>query len=505
MIDRRSILLASAATALSSLWAPLKAQSPRIRHNVATSQGKAMLRIYADGVKAMKGLGGQNTRSWIFQWYVHATPVSKAQALSQVFGSTRGPAYDLANESWYTCQPHLGQATDYFLPWHRLYVLYLEEIVRNVTGRQEFTLPYWDYTTPASYALPDEFQTRFRTDPTFGTLFQSNRNRDNGVRYADVNAGQPLNKYFTGSSNFLVLPNLREPNYSVFCSQLNSNLHGAVHVFTGDTTNMGNVPTAANDPVFWMHHCNIDRIWSAWNAAGGKNPTSTNGKKWSDTKFVFVGGNGARVEVAISSVSDPSTLPYRYDNLPSPSGRAVARVAATASQGTMVLLRSKPPASAAPAGAPAAAPAGAAAAVALGAASQTVDLAPTAAQNRLQSIAPNLQAAGPSRLVLVLNGVRAQTDPNTVYKVYLDLPANAAPGAADQHYVGLLNFFGAIPTTEHAMHTGIDAEFDVTELVAQLKAQNQLANETSVTLVPVGAPADGSAPVVSGGIELQQR
>ncbi len=501
MIDRRSVLRASATAVLSSLWTPLKAQAVRTRYNVASTQGKAMLRIYADGVKAMKALSGQNTRSWIFQWYVHATPVSKAQAISQVFGSTRGPAYDLANESWYTCQPHLGQATDYFLPWHRLYVLYLEEIVRNVTGRQEFTLPYWDYTTPASYSLPVEFQTQFSTDPTFSTLFQPNRWKDNGVRYADVNAGQPLNKYFTGSSNFLVLPNLRQPNYSLFCSQLNSNLHGAVHTFTGDGTNMAQVPTAAGDPVFWMHHCNIDRIWAAWNAAGGKNPTETNGKKWTDTKFVFVGGNGARVEVAISSVSNPSTLPYRYDNLPAPTGRAVALAAALAAQKPMVLLRSKPPASPATA----AAPASAAAAVPLGAAPQTVDLAPTGAQNRLQAIAPNVQAGGPSRLVLVLNGVRAQTDPNTVYKVYLDLPSNASPGTADQHYVGLLNFFGAIPTTEHAMHTGIDAEFDVTELVTQLKAQNQLSNETSVTLVPVGAPADRSSPVISGGIELQQQ
>jgi tyrosinase len=27
---------------------------------------------------------------------------------------------------------------------------------------------------------------------------------------------------------------------------------------------MGRVPTAAFDPVFWAHHCNIDRIWAIW-------------------------------------------------------------------------------------------------------------------------------------------------------------------------------------------------------------------------------------------------
>ena len=37
---------------------------------------------------------------------------------------------------------------------------------------------------------------------------------------------------------------------------------------------MGSVPTAPADPVFWMHHAEIDRIWAAWQATHpGQNPT----------------------------------------------------------------------------------------------------------------------------------------------------------------------------------------------------------------------------------------
>ena len=27
---------------------------------------------------------------------------------------------------------------------------------------------------------------------------------------------------------------------------------------------MGSIPQAVNDPVFWMHHANVDRIWVLW-------------------------------------------------------------------------------------------------------------------------------------------------------------------------------------------------------------------------------------------------
>jgi tyrosinase len=203
MFTRRSLLLGSAAAAMFSLPKPSLSQ-PKVRYNAASQQGKAMLRIYADGVRTMKGLSGTDAKSWNFQWYIHATPQPKAQLINSVFGNSTSPGRDLANEAWYTCQPHLGQPEDYFLPWHRLYVLQFEEIIRVVTGHPEFTVPYWDYTSAASYAIPDEFQTKYQNDPVFSSLFVVNRNKDAGrLKSADVNAGEPLNKYFPGARNFL--------------------------------------------------------------------------------------------------------------------------------------------------------------------------------------------------------------------------------------------------------------------------------------------------------------
>jgi tyrosinase len=39
-------------------------------------------------------------------------------------------------------------------------------------------------------------------------------------------------------------------------------VHGAVHIWVGGT--MSDPSTAAADPIFWMHHANLDRLWWQW-------------------------------------------------------------------------------------------------------------------------------------------------------------------------------------------------------------------------------------------------
>jgi tyrosinase len=48
-----------------------------------------------------------------------------------------------------------------------------------------------------------------------------------------------------------------------FNQDLDNGLHGNVHVMVGGPKNMGFIPDAAQDPIFWMHHCNIDRLWAS--------------------------------------------------------------------------------------------------------------------------------------------------------------------------------------------------------------------------------------------------
>ena len=56
---------------------------------------------------------------------------------------------------------------------------------------------------------------------------------------------------------------------------------------------MGDVPSTASDPNFWLHHCNIDRLWEVWFAPGDglRNPADSNveeERRWlRDTSFTF--------------------------------------------------------------------------------------------------------------------------------------------------------------------------------------------------------------------------
>jgi hypothetical protein len=105
----------------------------------------------------------------------------------------------------------------------------------------------------------------------------------------------------------------------------------------------------------------------------------------------------------------------------------------------------------------------------------------------------------------VLKDVQAKLDPNTTYQVYLNLPENASREVEDQHYVGLVNFFGLAPAPGQETAKGKDFEFDITKLAQTLRADSKLGDDASVTLVPIGQPVDSSSPTVRGGIELMKR
>jgi len=47
------------------------------------------------------------------------------------------------------------------------------------------------------------------------------------------------------------------------------NIHDGIHGWVGG--DMGIVASAAFDPIFWSHHCMIDRIWYLWQLRNGVN------------------------------------------------------------------------------------------------------------------------------------------------------------------------------------------------------------------------------------------
>jgi tyrosinase len=462
------------------------AQAPPVvtRWDARSPQGIVNLKIYAGAVTKMRNtalFAEGNPRSWTFQWYTHQVrgDRTKANEITRIYGAPPSVWKSLALEMWDTCQSHLGQPENYFLPWHRMYVLYFESIIRKVSGQSSFTLPYWNYTVsgPNHGVIPPEF--RKPNDATYGSLYVSKRNP--GVNNGDaIDKNQP-----PGTLN---LNSLRQCRYGFtsnaslgFNESLDFGLHGNVHVLTGNSQNMGSVPWAAYDPIFWLHHSNIDRLWASWNA--GPNRKNLTDPAFLAKKFVFADADGIRTERAIGTVLNIATLGYKYDRLepipasppcPSPTAAAVA---------TRKLVATKVPAltlGPGPVRATLEAAPGPAASVPLG--------------TRIEKLDPN------HRLYLVVNDLKSDGVPGVIYHLYLELPAQAgavpvqAGAAATEYWVGSINFFAA--AHYHAGGQPKSFSFDITDIAKKLKAKGKLAVKAELTIAPAGTPAADAKPVV---------
>ena len=86
---------------------------------------------------------------------------------------------------------------------------------------------------------------------------------------------------------------------------------------------MAQVPTSARDPIFWLHHCNIDRMWNKWlNFADGRmNPADPG---WLNVPYSYADENGQTVTVKVSDIVGSAALGYVYDNVPNPAPPAMA-------------------------------------------------------------------------------------------------------------------------------------------------------------------------------------
>jgi tyrosinase len=491
-----------------------------LRPEATSPAGKANLVKYAEAVRRMRALPAGDPRSWTFQWYIHAVNApqseddandaqqrAKAAEIARIYGANQSPERALAGETWGTCQTHFGGDGDNFLPWHRMQTFFFERIIRAVLQDPSFVLPYWNYTS-GSKALPVEF--RQPNDQRFASLYIRNRSRNaNGGQAID--AGQPtartLNARFLANRTYS-----NRGEIAGFCQQLDREHHGGVHVLTGDERNMGDIPTAANDPVFWIHHANVDRLWASWNAAGRTNPTGD----WLTREWVFADENGRRVAVKVQDVLDLNRLGMRYDRLETVPGAAAGApaasvsaarsgplrtVAATAASSpiaigrgiTTVSLRSGATAAPAPAaaphahhGAPAATPApdaGRTATDVLTGGSQPAPApvapapapAPTPPPAATPAPAPGPLPAG-TEAHLVLRGLTARAQPGTLFHVYVNLPAGSTRANLPQdRYVGSFNYFDVVGhrghgRSGHAGHQDFTVSFDVTAIASLLSS-----------------------------------
>jgi tyrosinase len=243
----------------------------------------------------------------IFQ---NATDAVRALAL--------GPTGDGEGGIWNTCS-HFGGYPEHFVSWHRLYLASFERIVSKVLGDPTFALPYWNYTDPdhpQKRMIPSAF-TEAPQGQASNPLFIPDRSTNfqaDGLRVDDIRAKASLrnNRYL---DTVLSTGETRDG----FNSAIDAQPHGQVHMRVGTGgRGMQNIELAARDPIFWVHHANIDRLWESWrhpraNGLSDRDPTDP---KWLQRRFDFAAPDGTKFSwTAGQALSMRESLGYTYDRL----------------------------------------------------------------------------------------------------------------------------------------------------------------------------------------------
>lgn len=337
----RRQFVGSVTVGLAASVAPIgsvRAQSAAryTRYNVSCEKGQEMLKSYGIAVKNLMALKPDDPRNWFRNAFIHTL--------------------DCPHGNWW------------FFVWHRGYLGWFEQTLRDASGNPDFAIPYWDWTeTPR---IPDgmfddalnpsnppydpyikDFKTFYnylnpalteywkglsasqlqqletRMIPTLNSLWtQVKGDEQNGAMFATtryarfLTADSPEMDASTQKAvePFMVRSGLKPVEFAKFNSVqtpshnsapgsgpgtfgiLEGNPHNKVHNNVGgvghimDPLNFGYMADNLSpvDPLFFLHHSNMDRLWDVWTRKQQKLglptlPVGDDLKKFEDEKFEF--------------------------------------------------------------------------------------------------------------------------------------------------------------------------------------------------------------------------
>jgi N-acetylneuraminic acid mutarotase len=295
-------------------------KKPHVRYNVNSPEGQVMLAKYARAIEIMQELPEYDQHSWKWWWYTHwvkgypaalwdLSKKKKAEVIASLPPEYRADAEAV----WNGCQAHPYNPADpeqyqqwYFLPWHRLMLAQFEGVIREVLHDEDFALPYWNPITgnPDDLIVP----AVFRVPGT--TLY-------NGTRWFWVNGGERIDTLYRDWINLDALNEkfyIDSPDGNLgFNPRLDQNPHFFTHFALGG--DMAEFSTVGGDPMFYLHHANIDRLWESWNRLGNTNPTDP---KYLNRKFSYGDRSGKRVDLPVSASDRTALLGYEYESYEKP-------------------------------------------------------------------------------------------------------------------------------------------------------------------------------------------
>jgi len=459
-LSRRHVMLQGAvigagiiASSVPSMKALAQGQPPRRRSLQGLAWNDPIVETYRDGVAILKGKPANDKAGWA--------------GLASIHGSNPNAYHFCPHGNWY------------FLPWHRAYIAMYERFIRQLTSSNDFALPFWDWTNnprmPSVFTrakLPNgKPNALFVDDTAFGTTWKRTWPATkpmpanivgptvlqailNATDYEEFGTSRPKNQNNTNASWVLKRTGVQ--------GVLEATAHNNVHNNIG-----GWMPSASSprDPIFFMHHCNIDRIWAVWNLHNDNSPDPL----WRDMTFKdnYLNTDGSFWSPKVTDLFEPEKLGYTY-GLPAPVASASPTPNLTALRNTLATVRAAPSADAAgvktftatpPANAVGTATAPLAVGVNVNPAliASVVKRTPVPSGSELVNFAAarEQRATGP-RVLAFVRDVAVTGAQDTEFLVFLDTPDfSPQTGPNDPSYVGSFGVF----VHQHGGHGG-DADTD---------------------------------------------
>jgi tyrosinase len=480
-ISRRNVLLQGCAIGAGVIAAEIpgvvglaQGQPPQRRSLGDLPLNDPIVQAWRDGVAQLKQKPAGEAISWA--------------NFANIHGNARG----------FNLCPH---GNWYFLPWHRAFLLMYERTVRQLTGHNDFALPYWDWT--ANRQLPAAFsQPTWNGQPN--PLFESRRFMSPTDSLPDEIVGPDVIATILGETPFETFGTSRPDGQDSLAQRwincqncgvsgtLEATPHNNVHNIVGGL--MGGTRSAL-DPIFMMHHCNIDRIWAVWNV----NNQNSSDSLWTDMTFQnnFYNPDGSSYSPKVSDLYTPETLGYTYGLAPAPAAAAAPAIMALADK--MTALYATPNVKTAgittftaqnvqKATATANKPLDVAVEVDRNLLAAVTRRAPPATGSELLDFnMAREQAASGTRALAFIRDIAVTQHQNTLYRVFIDCDY-LSPGTpiSDPHYIGTFGIFG-----DHEGHGGKPAAnpsivLDLTRAIKRVYGSaTELTGRIRIQILPV--------------------
>ncbi|TGD57882.1 tyrosinase family protein [Flavobacterium humi] len=321
---KKSILLLFAILLTGMAYSQDKKVTKYIRKNASSPEAKADLDAMNVAFKKMREMGCDMGQSWYYQGAVHNIPdvINGPNKLCEKYQTSKDKLW-----AWGDCTHKSSESASLnFLLWHRMYTWFLEKIVREMSGKDDFALPYWNYGSKeeAENIMPKQMQDKS------SSLYES-------ARYSILNNGKPILADQVEQIQLALGELQTNPSFAGaagFSKKLEGSPHGYMHdLIGGEYANpsesyynqiyqkeysglMANVPSAGFDPIFWLHHSMVDRIWESWDLSSyGQRPTLEE-LKANPWPYEFIAPNGDHITYTMEEMyAMVFNLDYKYDNL----------------------------------------------------------------------------------------------------------------------------------------------------------------------------------------------